>query len=119
MPVILNFWASWCPPCKSEMPAFNDMYAEYGDQIHFMMVNATDGSRETKKSGAEYISSNGYLFPVYYDVNQDALSQYGIRAFPTSVFIDAEGYLVAGIEGAINEETLLKGINLLINTDPN
>ena len=112
-PVVVNFWASWCPPCKSEMPVFNDMYEEFGGDIHFMMIDAVDGSRETKKTGSKYISDKGYTFPVYYDVNQDALMKYGIRAFPTSIFIDSEGYVAAGVEGAIDEATLRRGIELI------
>ena len=110
-PVVLNFWASWCPPCKSEMPEFNKVFEELGQDIQFMMVDAVDGSRETKRTGEAYIASEGYTFPVYFDIEQDAVIQYGIRAYPTSVFIDNEGYIVAGIEGAIDEVTLRQGID--------
>ena len=88
-PVVLNFWASWCPPCKEEMPDFNNVYNEAGDETIFMMVNATDGARETKDKGAAFISEGGYAFPVYYDLDLEAVNQYGIRALPTSVFIDS------------------------------
>ena len=112
-PVVLNFWASWCPPCKEEMPEFNKVFEELGDEVHFMMVDAVDGSRETKEKGAEYIAQQGFTFPVYYDIKQNAIMEYGIRAFPTSVFIDSEGYLVTGVEGMINEETLRRGIAMI------
>lgn len=46
-PIVLNFWASWCPPCKSEMPDFNEVYKEVGEDITFMMVDLVDGQRET------------------------------------------------------------------------
>ena len=49
-PIVLNFWATWCGPCQSEMPAFNQMYEKYGNQITFLMVNVTDGSRDTVES---------------------------------------------------------------------
>jgi len=113
-PVVLNFWASWCPPCRSEMPDFEKVYLETGDTVRFMMINATDGSRETVKSGAEYIAEHGYSFPVYYDTDQDAAAKYGIRALPTSVFIDADGYVAAGAEGAIDEAALRTGIGMIM-----
>ncbi|MBP3544577.1 MAG: TlpA family protein disulfide reductase, partial [Lachnospiraceae bacterium] len=47
-PVVVNFWASWCGPCKMEMPEFEEVYKELGDEVHFMMVNLTDGWQETQ-----------------------------------------------------------------------
>jgi len=114
VPIVLNFWASWCPPCKSEMPEFENVYKELGESVRFMMVNATGSRGETVKSAAAYIENEGFTFPVYYDIKQSAVTEYGIRAFPTSVFIDAQGYIVAGVEGAINEATLRKGIELIM-----
>jgi thiol-disulfide isomerase/thioredoxin len=111
--VVLNFWASWCPPCKGEMPDFNKVYSELGEDIQFMMVCVVDGNRETAETGAEHIEANGYTFPVYYDVNQDASMKYGITSIPTTYFIDAEGYFVTYASGAINEETLRVGINMI------
>lgn len=112
-PVIVNFWASWCPPCKAEMPEFNKVFEELGGDVQFMMIDAVDGERETKKIGQAYVDKQGYTFPVYYDIEQDAVIQYGIRAFPTSIFIDSEGYVAAGVEGMIDEATLRKGIDLI------
>ena len=114
-PVIVNFWASWCGPCKSEMPDFDKLYKELGDDIVFMMVNMTDGSRETVETASEYISDNGYSFPVYYDTEQDAAITYGASAIPMTVFIDADGNAAAQARGAINEETIRKGIDMIMN----
>ncbi len=112
-PIVLNFWASWCPPCKSEMPHFDKVYSEVKDEVLFLMVDMVDGAKETEAKGKKYVADNKFSFPVLYDSNQDAAYTYGIWSLPTTVFIDRDGYVAAGVEGAIDEETLLKGISLI------
>ena len=112
-PVVLNFWASWCGPCKSEMPDFDEAYAQHGNDIHFLMVNLTDGYQETKDTASAYIAGQGYDFPVYYDTDVDAAATYGVSAVPVTYFIDAEGYLVAMGQGALSADALARGIAML------
>ena len=111
-PVVLNYWASWCGPCQSEMPDFQSAYEELGEEIQFLMVNVTTG-RETLDSAQEFISSSDYTFPVFYDLDLDASTAYGIYSLPTTYFIDTEGYAVAQARGAINAEILQEGIDLI------
>lgn len=113
-PVVVNFWASWCSPCKSEMPDFEDAYDEYGDDLHFMMVNMTDGDRETVGAAKEYVAGQGYTFPAYYDTDMDAAYTYGVYSIPATYFIDAEGYAVAYANGMLDRETLQTGIDMIL-----
>ena len=112
-PVILNFWASWCGPCKMEMPDFHEKYLELGNEIHFLMINTTDGSRETVESASKFIADQEYTFPVFYDTESDAAATYGVYSLPTTFFIDAERYAIAQATGAINMDTLEKGIAMI------
>jgi thiol-disulfide isomerase/thioredoxin len=112
-PIVLNFWASWCSPCKGEMPEFNEVYEEVGEDITFMMVNLVDGQRETTETGAQYITDQGFAFPVYFDTEQEAAGAYGIMSIPTTLFIDKDGYIITGAQGPIDAETLKKGIEFI------
>lgn len=112
-PVIVNFWASWCPPCKAEMPDFEAAYKEHGDTIQFMMVNMTDGGRETVATAEQFIKGQGYTFPVYFDTEQEAAITYGVSAIPTTYFINAQGNLVAYAAGAISAQQLEQGIAMM------
>ena len=114
-PIVLNFWASWCGPCQSEMPDFNEKYAELGGDVHFVMVNMTDGGRETVETASAFIEKNGYDFPVLFDTKSEAAMTYGAYSLPTSFFINAEGHVIAQAVGAIDAATLQRGIDMIAN----
>ena len=101
-PIVLNFWATWCGACNSEMPAFDAMYKKYGDDVCFMMIN----NGESKSQISAYITSNGYSFPVYLDTTYEAIIAYGTRYLPTSVFIDKNGVVAKTHTGAMTSAQL-------------
>ena len=112
-PVIVNFWASWCSSCKSRLPDYEVKFQEYGEDIHFLMVNLTDGSRETVETASAFIAGTEYVFPVFYDTDVDAAIAYSVYSLPTTFFIDAEGHAIAQATGAIDAETLQRGIDMI------
>ena len=112
-PIVVNFWASWCGPCKMEMPDFQEKYLELEEDITFLMVNMTDGDRETVEIASAFIAEAGYTFPVLFDTAASAAMTYGVYSLPSTYFIDAEGNAVARATGAIDSATLQQGIDLI------
>ena len=110
-PVVINFWASWCPPCRDEMPHFEEAYNELGADVHFMMVNLPGGS-ETRQRADQFIASQGLTFPVYYDVTGEAATRYEVQFIPTTIFVDSGGHLAGTSTGMLNKRDLMEGIKL-------
>ena len=112
-PIVINFWASWCGPCKGEMPDFNEVYKELGEEVEFLMINMTDGNQETLEKAKSYIDEEKFEFPVLYDTEINAANSYAVQSIPTTYFIDSEGYIVARAVGAIDKETIKEGIDMI------
>ena len=104
--VVLNFWASWCGPCKMEMPHFQAAYEQYGEDVHFLMVNMSTAFGDSRADAAAVLEEGGYTFPVYYDDLSECAYAYGINAIPVTAFIDADGNLVSMKTGAMNAADL-------------
>ena len=112
-PIVLNFWAHWCGPCQMEMPEFNAVYEELGGEVTFLMVH--EGA--AVEDGKEKVTEGGYTFPVVFDADSSAGNLYGITAFPTTFFIDAEGNLQAYYMGAMDRTLLQQGIDLIYTAE--
>jgi cytochrome c biogenesis protein CcmG, thiol:disulfide interchange protein DsbE len=100
--VVLNFWATWCPPCRAEMPSMQRMYDELGDEgIDLIAVDL----QESEKTVKDFLDKNDYTFPVLLDTDGRAGATYGARSIPTSFVIDTEGYAVAMVVGSREWDT--------------
>lgn len=114
-PVVMNFWASWCGPCKMEMPDFEKMYQQYGEEIQFAMINLIT-ERETKETGMAYVEKNNFTFPIYFDVDEEGASAYKVYSIPTTVFINADGKVQKVHTGYISRQQLEQEILSLLET---
>lgn len=106
-PIVLNFWAHWCGPCQSEMPEFNAAWETLEGEVTFLMVHVGAAVEDGKQKVAE----GGYTFPVVFDTESEAAAIYGITAFPTTFFIDKDGYLQGWYMGAMDAELLQIGLD--------
>lgn len=109
-PIVLNLWASWCGPCKQEMPHFEKAFKENQD-VQFLMVNVTSG--DNKSDAEKLIKDEGYSFEVLYDIYGEAANAYQASSLPMTIFIDKDGYLITYAVGALDAQMLSKGIEMI------
>lgn len=112
-PRVVNFWATWCPPCRGELPTFESAWEQFGDRVEFLMVALVDGSRETEDTVRAFLEETGYRFPVYMDTEGSAAGDYGIYSIPMTVLVDSRGGLFGGQIGAMDEAALTAALEAL------
>lgn len=116
--IFLNFWATWCPPCREEMPLMQEIYNEYKDQdVIILAVNPTsvelrggNDSEKAEKQAKEFIQDSGYTFPVLLDKEDKAWGIYQQRGIPTNYVIDKQGIIRYGFSGAFQSKIQMKSL---------
>jgi thiol-disulfide isomerase/thioredoxin len=108
--VILNFWATWCPPCKKEMPEMQKISKTHEEEVEILAINSTDNEKSVK-SVEDFIEEGGYTFTVLLDPEGKVNGNlYRTVAFPTSYFINEDGKIVKRINGQLTEKEMLEFI---------
>jgi cytochrome c biogenesis protein CcmG/thiol:disulfide interchange protein DsbE len=106
-PVIVNLWASWCTPCKAEMPAIQKVYEQYADQgLVVLGVNATN--QDNIQVATQFVEDYGLTFPILLDMDGQVSRLYLLNALPTTFFIDGHGNIQEVVVGGPMAEALLK-----------
>jgi peroxiredoxin/outer membrane lipoprotein-sorting protein len=108
--VVLDFWATWCPPCRAELPAMVKLKTEFGDQVRFLGVN--DEAEATVKG---FLAKKGYELDVLHEDRREVSRRYGVRAIPTVLIIDRDGVIRQHYVGTRQERELRAAIQSVIS----
>ena len=119
--VFLNFWATWCGPCRNEMPDIQKLYEEYaarGDEAEVVILGVAGpgiGQEGSAEDIAAFMEENGYTYPVLMDESSEMFMQYGISAFPTTFMIDKDGNVYGYVPGQMTEDIMRSIIDQTLN----
>ena len=119
--VFLNFWATWCGPCRNEMPDIQKLYEEYaarGDEAEVVILGVAGpeiGQEGSAEDIAAFMEKNGYTYPVLMDESSEMFTQYGISAFPTTFMIDKDGNVYGYVPGQMTEDIMRSIIDQTLN----
>ena len=119
--VFLNFWATWCGPCRNEMPDIQKLYEEYaaqGDEAEVVILGVAGpeiGQERSAEDIAAFMEENGYTYPVLMDESSEMFMQYGISAFPTTFMIDKDGNVYGYVPGQMTEDIMRSIIDQTLN----
>lgn len=106
-PTIVNIWASWCPPCRDEMPYFETSYQEHGSDINFVMLNALESRpTETKEAALKFAKEIGLTMPIYFDDNASNQIEFTANMLPLTALLDAEGEVIEVVRGQVSPAKL-------------
>ncbi|MCG0279029.1 MAG: TlpA family protein disulfide reductase [Thermanaeromonas sp.] len=108
-PVFLNFWATWCPPCRAEMPEIQEFFEKYRGEVEVLAVNLISSERSLEEV-KKFLQTNGYTFPVVLDTEDVATKLYLVRAIPTSYLVDAQGVIRLKYTGPLTLELLERAL---------
>lgn len=110
-PVFINFWATWCGPCRSEMPEIVKAYEKHKDEgLVILAVNVEEGPQEVK----EFTNTFKMTFPITLDTKGKVIDAYGVRAMPTSLFVDSQGIIRARWQGALTGDQLEEHLRTIL-----
>lgn len=107
-PLVMNFWASWCPQCVAEMPDFERVFQDVKDEVQFIGVN----TRDNKGAAERLVDETGVTYPLASDPNGEVFTAFRGAGMPTTVFIDADGNVVDVVTGQMSEKQLRERIEV-------
>ncbi len=113
-PMVLVFWASWCSPCREELPAVEAVYQKYQKDANFLAINMTTWGEETIETAKQFINEKQYHFPIYYDTNASAQNAYKIKFVPQIRFLDAKGNVYKSYQKVIGQEEMTKTMEQML-----
>jgi thiol-disulfide isomerase/thioredoxin len=115
MPMLVNFWFTSCPPCRREMPALQQAFETYGEEVRFIGINVQDSGSAIRT----FVDELGVTYEMLRDINGNLVVANGISAFPTTLFIDSSGRIVKQVAGELTTESIDRSIALLLPNPSN